>query len=178
VQSKVYKWTLPYYESNLPAQFHLSNLLTGTKGDPESYMDESAATAKAGSRRAWMPAFSTVGQGSGAIEVELALEESNSTTQEKNYTLGAEAGFKIGPASATVGLAWVHSDVVEISTTTGDTFTGAVGDILDPADYADWTYDFGMLVYRPDLNPDGSPIAGVMPLWVVDYWTRPFGFGY
>jgi hypothetical protein len=178
VARRIYKWTLPYYESILPANHHLSSLLVGTKGDPASYRNEAEANAVAAVNRAWLPDAATVGQGTGAVEVELTLETGNSTSEERKYSLGLEAGFKIGPASATIGLAWTHSDVVEVSTTLGDSFAGAVGDIQDPNDYSDWAYDFGLLVYRRDLDPAGNTLPGFVPLWVIDYWTRPFGAGY
>lgn len=55
--------------------------------------------------------------------------------------------------------------------TRGTEFQGAVGDITDKEDYADWFFSYGLFVY-PTTLAKGERVQ------VVDYWTEGFGPGY
>ena len=176
VQSKVYKWTLPYYETIARTNASLASLLTQTKGNPATYLTQAQAQARLQSYRGWLGGGVPVGQGNGTTSTEIELTNANSTALQRTFGGGLEEEFKIGGvATVSFSLSLSVGTLYQVETSMGTTFTGVVGDIANPTEYQDWSYDYGLVVYQRGIAPNGTRVPGMLPCTIIDYWVERTG---
>ncbi|MFY9345807.1 MAG: hypothetical protein WAT39_25170 [Planctomycetota bacterium] len=176
VQSKVYKWTLPYYETIARTNSSLAAMLSSTKGNPATCQTRAQAQQKLQTTFGWLGNGVAVGQGNGSTTTEIEVSNANSTATQRTLGGGIEQGFKIGGvATSSFSLSLTFGSLYQVETSVGTTFTGVVGDIADPQDYQDWSYDYGLVVLQRGKAPDGASVPGVLPCTVIDYWVELTG---
>jgi hypothetical protein len=179
VQAKIYKWTLPFYESIARTNSSLAALLPQTKGNPATYQTRAQAQQKLQSTAGWLGTGVAVGQGNGSTTTEIEVSTANSTGNQLTLGGGIEQGFKIGGVvTFSYSLSLTFGTLYQVETSLGTTFTGVVGDIAEPGDYQDWSYDYGLVVVQRGKAPNGASIAGILPCTIIDYWVERTGAAY
>ncbi|HHI93694.1 MAG TPA: hypothetical protein ENK04_09330 [Gammaproteobacteria bacterium] len=177
VATKVFKWTTDYYNQNVDAKNQIpADVFPQTIGDPATYPTRESLLNLLASREGWEGRGErgtngvTVGQGSGFNSIKLSLANVLSEGQAYAYGVEVSTEFKIGSAifGSSVGVS--NSYLYEVSVARETTYEGAIGDIA-AADWADWQYEAGMVVYT-------RAEAGKKPFQVLQYWTNPLGNGY
>lgn len=175
VATKVFKWTTDFFDAAVEPEERIpDDVFVHALGDPASYRDEATLegllTTNGGPYEGWEGSFNTVGQGSSSNGVGLQMD--SILSQGQSHTFGVEVGaeFKVGGPLYGVSVACSSSSMYEVSVTHSTVFDGTVGDIAG-ADWIDWFYDFGMVVYTRDD-------VGEQPFQVLDYWTLPLGAAY
>ena len=182
--SRTYKWTVDYYNPRVRSEYQLgSTLLPHTIGDPQSYPTSNQMQALVDTYVAWRhPATTAVGQGSGSNQLAIALATESATEDQLDMSLSLEAEFKIGVSTFGVGLTLSTGVMYSLSNSFETLYEGSVGDI-GAADYATWSYDFGLAVYQygrlaDAMNRPTGWVPGAYPMTVVAFWTDPTGSGY
>ena len=189
VGSNVYKWTVPYYNDNVTFANRIgSDVLPHTPGDPASYRDWFEMGPVADRYVSWATGDGdndmAVGQtdgGTNQIAIELETEQTNE--EQRTFEATVESEFKAGGATVGASASLSTTSLYSISVSQTTAFEGVVGDIGNPTDYDNWSYDFGMVVYQNGVlrNANNDPIgneSGKRPYLIVSYWTDLTGSEY
>ena len=173
VASRVYKWTLSYFNEAAPegARIDRAQVLGHTVGDPASYPREDDARMRVANLGGWSSKRATVGQGTRSNSVTIDVTESNTTERSQTITNGVSGEVNIGPFTGGGSMGTSEGWVYSIETSHGTQFRGVVGDISDSGEYAEWSYDFG-LVAHPYRSTGGPAFQ------VIQFWTNPLGLRY
>lgn len=156
-----------YYNAHLaPGGLRIDeSVLAHRIGDPQSYPSSAAKDDLLSSHGGEQIGPQSVGQGSGATELEIEVSDALAAggSLELGYTLEAEvtAGTILfgGTVGASVGATF------QVTSGASTTYTGSVGSI-GAGDYADHAYSFGLFTY---VHTDG---ATGQQFEVIHYWVE------
>jgi hypothetical protein len=185
VGTRIYNWTVDYYNSVVAAAERIPDTLrTHTVGDPASYPTQSELLAEVAPYVHWQNSGPIpVGQGSGSRTTAIELATEQATEQQTTVSASFEYGFKAGYATSEASVGLEYSEAYTTSYGSATTYSGTVGDILDPAEYEAWRYEWGLAVCNesqlagPGNQPSGVP-GPRPPFQVIRYWTNPNGSAY
>lgn len=170
---KTFKWTIPYYNQNLPSGVPAigQETLRHTPGDPSTYPTPQQRDRLSEQFGGWQSQQVTVGQGGNvsAAIISVGTQTTNTSTSSISDSQGwgvaiAGAGYQ---ESRTVG----ETKLFEVTFGSATTYQGVVGDIRERAEYEDYAYDFGVFVYNFE-HPSN------LRYQVVNYWTANLAPGY
>ncbi|GEM_PF-3605114 len=175
VQSRVYKWTLSYYNKTVKpeARIDRSQVFKHRVGDPVSYLNESEARGKVNNGRGWLSPPQTVGQGTRVNEASVDIEKSNSTEETRTITTGVQGEIQIGPFVAGASYGIGNTGIYSIEIGLGAHFAGTIGDIQDRKDFSAWNYAFGVALYK-QRGGKGKKRG----FQVLNFWVDPTGTAY
>lgn len=180
LDSRVYKWTTEYYNEALGDRGSPidATVLPQDAGDPTTFpsveqRDKLMSAAKKqnpGVTAAWKSDPISVGQGQGVNSVWIDLNKTE--TKEQSFTTSTELSASAGAfVTAEYSQGVDETAAYSVSVTRGTEFQGAVGDITNKKEYADWFFSYGLFVY-PTTLAKGERVQ------IVNYWTEGFGPGY
>lgn len=170
VAIKTYKWTLDFYNEMLAdGDVAIGTETLGhTAGDPVSYPSAATRDQLMTGVLGWKSNQVSVGQGNGDNSVTIDLSEETSHGGTSTITNTDSWGIAIAGLGYDSSVAMSDSGAYELSIGTTTTYQGTIGDITDPSDYKQYSYDFGLFVYE-FAHPAGPRFQ------VVNYWTGNFG---
>ncbi|MFT5153052.1 MAG: hypothetical protein ACI841_003051, partial [Planctomycetota bacterium] len=175
VESRIYKWSLDFYAQNVAGGNMISPYVLGhTIGDPTSYPTEAGLkgllTSAGGPFAGWSGSKTTVGEGTASNGVGLEIASVTSVGDTVSFSVEASSQLKAGGVTVGATVAVFGGVTYTVTTSKSASFEGEIGDI-DGADWNDWFYDVGLVVYTREV-PDE------LPYQVVQFWTDPLGVGY
>lgn len=185
VGSRIYNWTIDYYNSVMAPADRLSGSVGAhTVGDPASYPSQAQLRDQVAPFVHWQSSsVIPVGQGSGSRSTGIELATEQASEEQTTLSASFDYGFKAGYATAEASIGVERTEAYTVSYGTATTYVGTVGDILEPAQYANFHYEWGVVVCNEgqlagsDNRPSGA--SGVRaPYQVICYWTNPLGSGY
>ncbi|OLS14193.1 MAG: hypothetical protein RBG13Loki_2185 [Promethearchaeota archaeon CR_4] len=151
----LYKTTVNYFNRAFPNAPQIgSETFTHTIGQPWTYIDPVQVNAIAPHR--WQSDTQTIGLGDGtnAVEIEVANESSTEVSRSwiSKYSVGAsaEVGYGFFTVSIEGHYSWGSSSERNFQTTVGDavTFEGVVGDMKNANDFARLNFTFALFAYN------------------------------
>ncbi len=175
VQSRIYKWTLAYYNKTVKPEERLdrSKIFKHKIGSPQSYLKKEKAKVLTNGDKGWMSSVQTVGKGTRVNETTIDIEASNSTEKSRTVTTGGSGELQIGPFVAGGSYGIGNTSIFSIETGIGSHFSGTVGDISDEKDFVFWNYAFGLAIY---YQRGGKKNA--QGFQVLNFWVDPTGTNY
>jgi len=185
VGARIYNWTVDYYNSVVSAEERIADSLrTHTPGDPASYPSQAELLDELEPFVHWRSTSAIpVGQGSGSRTTAIELASEQASEEQTTVFASFDYGFKAGYFTAEASLGLERTEAYSVAYGSATTYSGTVGDILDPAEYAAWRYEWGLAVCNeeqpagPDNQPTGAP-GSRPPFQVIRYWTNPNGSAY
>jgi hypothetical protein len=180
VATKTFKWTLDFYNQTVAERARIGqDVITHAIGDPASYRRKDAAASLLQQRYGWIDtAGQQVGQGAGSNATSVTITTANSTETLRSFGVTLESEVKVGGATVGGSFGLTAAEIYGVTVETGTTYAGQIGDIGNGAQWGDWHYGFGLLVYRHGADGSGAPLPGARPFHVVTYWVDPLGSGY
>ena len=175
VASRVYKWTLAYFNSSAKANDRLkrSELFKHTIGKPETYLTHADAKTRVNQGSGWLSDKQTVGQGRRSNSASFEVKTTNTSEKSRSVTTGITGEIQIGPFVGGGSVGSGRTNIYAIETSVGSLFEGVVGDFADPGHYTDWSYDFGLAVYHK-----GGGKTKTRGYQVLNFWVTPTGAAY
>ncbi|MEZ5973586.1 MAG: hypothetical protein R3E96_01720 [Planctomycetota bacterium] len=183
VAEKLYKWTVPYYNSAVPPQFQIeTSVLTHVPGDPSTYPTRTEMLADIGDDMKWLlPNALPVGQGSGSSYQRIEFEQEITSSTQTTWSYGGSVSSNTAGLTLETSTMWSEGSMYGISLSNTSVFEAAVGDIADPTEYQQWNYDWGIAVQSVGRRANATTNLPVdlMPdrhcYQVIRYWVEPTG---
>ena len=172
VDHKTYSWTLDYFNSQVAPEHRIgSDILSHTVGDVSSYKRAQDKDQLLLDAQGLQSTEAPVDQGDGVRE--RFIEISSSTEQEFTRTLDTtyEGGLSIPGVGFSGSYGYEDGNIYTITVGESVRYESAVGDLLDPQEYTDYGYSYGMFV-RNEQGQNGSTFQ------VIDYWVSQLGPGH
>ena len=166
IDANTYKWTVDYYNAQVDDADRISaDLRPHTPGDLASYPSRAELQALIADEQHWdMPGSRAVGQGTASDFQSVSFETAQATEEQRTITrsYGGGARFGVNVSVDTTNSEGATHGVFYAEETS---FEASVGDIANPADYAQWQYDWGFSIHTVNRRSD-------------DYGPRKHSFQY